>query len=112
MSCGVARRRGLDPVLLRLWCRLAATAPIGLLAWDPSYAAGTALKTKNKTLKISNGITTYQVVAQTQYGYNTNPRVQSDVKKLNRRGARSMEFKNVGGQLPLWPRGDEPDWYP
>ena len=28
VSCGVGCRRGLDPVLLWLWCRLAATAPI------------------------------------------------------------------------------------
>ena len=28
MSCGVGRRRGSDPVLLWLWCRLAAVAPI------------------------------------------------------------------------------------
>ena len=32
------------PVLLWLWCRLAATALIGLLAWEPPYAVGTALK--------------------------------------------------------------------
>ena len=28
VSCGVGRRRGLDPVLLWLWRRLAATAPL------------------------------------------------------------------------------------
>ena len=33
-----------DPALLWLWCRLAATAPIPPLAWEPSYAAGVALK--------------------------------------------------------------------
>ena len=33
-----------DPTLLWLWCRLAATAPIGPLAWEPSYAAGAALE--------------------------------------------------------------------
>ena len=40
MSCGVGRRRGLDPLLLWLWCRLAPTAPIRPLAWEPPYAAG------------------------------------------------------------------------
>ena len=30
------------PALLWLWCRLAATAPIGPLAWEPPYAAGAA----------------------------------------------------------------------
>ena len=34
LSCGVGQRRGLDPVLLWLWCRLAATASIGPLAWE------------------------------------------------------------------------------
>ena len=44
MSCGVGRRRSLDPVLLWLWCRLAATAPIQPLAWEPPYATGAALE--------------------------------------------------------------------
>ena len=33
-----------DWALLWLWCRPAATAPIGPLAWEPSYAMGVALK--------------------------------------------------------------------
>ena len=33
-----------DPVLLWLWCRLAAVAPILPLAWEPTYASGVALK--------------------------------------------------------------------
>ena len=33
-----------DPALLWLWCRPAATAPIRLLAWEPPYAVGVALK--------------------------------------------------------------------
>ena len=35
MSYGVGRRRGSDPVLLWLWCRPAAVAPIRPLAWEP-----------------------------------------------------------------------------
>ena len=42
MSCGVGRRRGSDPALLWLWHRLAATALIRLLAWEPPYAMGGA----------------------------------------------------------------------
>ena len=30
-----------DLVLLWLWCRSAATAPTGLLAWEPPYVVGT-----------------------------------------------------------------------
>ena len=43
---------GKDLVLLWLWCRLAATAPVRLLAWEPPYAAGVTLeKTKKKKKK-------------------------------------------------------------
>jgi len=35
-------------VLLQLWRRPAATAPIPPLAWEPPYAAGAALKRKKK----------------------------------------------------------------
>ena len=49
MSCGVGGRRGSDPTLLWLWCRLVATAPIRPLAWEPPYAVGAALeKTKRQ----------------------------------------------------------------
>jgi len=47
MNCGVGRRRGLDPVLLWLWRRLAATAVIQPLA---SMCCGRGLK-KTKTKK-------------------------------------------------------------
>ena len=35
-------------MLLWLWCRLAATVLIRLLAWEPPYAMGVALKSKKK----------------------------------------------------------------
>ena len=35
-----------DPVLLQLWRRPTATAPIRRLAWEPPYAMGVALKSK------------------------------------------------------------------
>ena len=50
MSYGVGSRRGSDMALLWLWHRLAATAPIGPLAWEPSYATGVAIK-RQKTKK-------------------------------------------------------------
>ena len=43
-----------DPVLLWLWCRLAATALIRPLAWEPPYTVGVALK-KKKKLKSNQG---------------------------------------------------------
>ena len=53
MGCGVGLRRGgLDLAVLWLWCRQAATAPIGPLAWEPPYATGAALKKKDLALDI------------------------------------------------------------
>jgi len=49
LSYGVGHRRGLDPVLLLLWRRLAAAALIQPLAWELLYAAGVAIKRKNKS---------------------------------------------------------------
>ena len=48
MSCGVGRRCGSDLALLWLWRRLAATAPIRPLAWDPPYDVVAALKRQKK----------------------------------------------------------------
>ena len=52
MSCGVGHRWDSDPVLLWLWHRLVATAPIRPLTWEPPYVTGVALeKTKKKKKK-------------------------------------------------------------
>ena len=51
MICGIGRRRGSDLVLLWLWCRPAATAPTGPLAWEPPYAVGLALKIQKRKKK-------------------------------------------------------------
>ena len=48
MSCGVGHRLGSDPTLLWLWCRPAAVAPIGPLAWEPPYDEGAAVKRQKK----------------------------------------------------------------
>ena len=52
VSCGVGCRRGLDPLLLWLWRRPAATALIRPLAWEPPYAIGSALEKAKKDKKI------------------------------------------------------------
>ena len=50
MSCVVARRHSSDLMLLQLWCRPAATAPIGPLAWElPCTTHVAPKKEKNKT---------------------------------------------------------------
>jgi len=54
VSCGVGHRWVLDPTLLWLWQRPAATALIRPLAWEPPCASGAALwrqKTKKKKKK-------------------------------------------------------------
>ena len=55
MSCGVGYRRGSDPALLWLWRRLAATALIGPLAFEPPCAAGALPTDKKKKAKKENG---------------------------------------------------------
>ena len=57
MSCGVGCRHESDPALLWLWHRLAATAPIRPLAWEPPYAMEVApekAKKKKKKIKQKN----------------------------------------------------------
>ena len=54
MSCGVGCRNSLDPMLLWLWYRPAATSHIGPLAWEPPYATGMALK-RPPPKKLKNG---------------------------------------------------------
>ena len=56
MSRGVGHRCGLDPALLRLWCRPAAAAPIGHLAWELPYATDVAIKREEKKKNVE-GIT-------------------------------------------------------
>ena len=51
MSCGIGQRHSSDPVLLWFWRRLAATAPIRPLAWEPPYAMGVALEETQKDQK-------------------------------------------------------------
>ena len=55
MSCCVVLRHGSVLVLLWLWCRPAAAAPIRPLAWEPPYAVGAAFKRQKKKKK-SEGI--------------------------------------------------------
>ena len=64
-ECGVSRRCGLDPALLWRWCRPAAVAWIGPLAWEPPCAAGVALKSKKRKKKKKTGCySSNQVVPQ------------------------------------------------
>ena len=48
MGCGVGCRCSSDPVLLWLWCRPAAVAPVQHLVWEFPYAVSVVLESKNK----------------------------------------------------------------
>ena len=48
MSCSVGCRHRWNPVLLWLWCRPVATAPIRSLAWEPPYARERPYKRQKK----------------------------------------------------------------
>ena len=48
MSYGMGCRHSSDHMLLWLWCRPEATAPVWPLAWEPLYATDVALKRKKK----------------------------------------------------------------
>ena len=54
MSRSVGQRRGLNPELLWLWRRPAATALIRPLAWEPPYATGVAPEKGKKTNNNNN----------------------------------------------------------
>ena len=52
MSSCAGCRLGSDPMLLWLWYRPAATAPIQPLAWELPYAESAALKRQKKKKKL------------------------------------------------------------
>ena len=59
VSCGVGHRHGSDLVLLQLWCRPTAAAPIQPLAWEPAFAAGAALEKTKRQKKKAKGMKKY-----------------------------------------------------
>ena len=67
MSCGIGHRYGSDPMLLWLWCRPVAVAQIRPQAWEPPYAVGTALKTKNKKQTNKQKLRAFLLLASHKY---------------------------------------------
>ena len=51
MSYSVGHSHDSDPTLLLLWCRPAAVARIGSIAWELPGASGVAIKIKKKKKK-------------------------------------------------------------
>ena len=71
VSCGAGCRCGSDPMLLCLWCRVAAAAPIQPLACELPHAVHADLKSKknkNKT-KQKNQTIAAQVTAEMRFQY-------------------------------------------
>ena len=59
MSCGVGCSCSSEPLLLWLWHRPAATAPIRPLDWEPPYTAGVALEKTKKNMNKEDEVYTY-----------------------------------------------------
>ena len=85
MSCDVGHRHSSDPMMLWLWCRPAATAPIWPLAWESPYAMGAALRIQKKKKKIKCFISTcyiQQSEAKNKINRNTHTHYKKQLGKI------------------------------
>ena len=86
MSCGVGCRLGSGLVLLWLWCRLAATALIRPLSWEPPSATGGALKrqkTKKQKTKKKHLNSKRTKKSNLKYGQKIRPYFKEDIQMAN-----------------------------
>ena len=60
-----------DLALLWLWCRPAAAVPVGPLACEPPYAAGTAIPTPPTSQKMNNPQNMVKIVTFMFYVFTT-----------------------------------------
>ena len=88
MSCRVGHRLGLDSVLLWLWHRLEATAPIGPQAWEPPYAAGAALEKANKQTKKTPKASRKEII-----------KIREEINKIEIQRTIERSIKPRGGSL-------------
>ena len=73
MSCRVGHRHSLDATLMWLWCRRAAAAWIGHIAWELPYVMGVALKKKKKGITRPSPNIPHLRLAS--YGFNPGPQL-------------------------------------
>ena len=94
MKYGVGHRCGLDPMLLWLWCSLAVIAPIWPLVWEPSYAAGAALKRQKEKKRKERSSTKHKnepEILETEW-------TENSIEKYIQRNFQ---------EFPLWHSGNE-----
>ena len=85
MSCGIDSSPSLDQALLGLWCRLAAVALIGLLAWELPYATGVALKKEINNNKHKNEFPIWSPEGERKFKF---PWVEIEKREVSGRGQR------------------------
>ena len=83
MSCGVVCRLSLDPTLLWLWHRLAATALIRLLAWEPPHAVEAPQEMAKRQKKNLNIEPPYDPAILLLSTYPDKTFIQKDIFKKN-----------------------------
>ena len=109
MNCDVGYRYHSDLMLLWLWCRLSAVAPVGPLAWETPYATDAALISKKKKKKtnfrIANSLRGSQDSAYSHpYGYNSySKKRQGKIKKKKEKAHGSKSGGRNQAKVPNSP---------
>ena len=80
------RSRCLDPELL--WCRPAAIALIGPLAWEPPYAVGVALKSKKRNWSL-----VFKLMGEKVWQTPTNVLGNSNIQRFNMTSTKFISWK-------------------
>ena len=103
MSCGVGQGRGSAPTLLWLRCRPVAVAPIQSLAWEPPYAAGSALKSEEKKKRTEKKKKTETLGSTEQLPSPNSPFRFADSRDLEELESEYLSFRRVPFVWPSAP---------
>ena len=83
-------------MLLWLWCRPAAVAPIRPLAWEPPYAMGAALKKKKKKTKDQKKNLFYLDLYQEVFNLGSMSESPGELKKILKPRSHPKHFYFIG----------------